>query len=99
MGGGTGGGVSEAASSDGGCSCAGASAADAYESVYNERPQWLADAHANLDAAVALAYGWETDISDDNALNRLLTQNTTRSTFTIKEHSTTHPIARYRHNH
>ena len=25
--------------------------------LYNTRPQWLADAHANLDAAVAEAYG------------------------------------------
>jgi len=26
--------------------------------VYNARPQWLADAHRDLDAAVAAAYGW-----------------------------------------
>ena len=26
--------------------------------LYNERPQWLAHAHAKLDAAVASAYGW-----------------------------------------
>ena len=26
--------------------------------LYNTRPQWLADAHAALDAAVAAAYGW-----------------------------------------
>ena len=26
--------------------------------LYNARPQWLADAHAALDAAVAAAYGW-----------------------------------------
>ena len=25
------------------------------------RPQWLADAHAALDAAVATAYGWSAD--------------------------------------
>ena len=30
--------------------------------LYNARPQWLADAHATLDAAVAAAYGWEADI-------------------------------------
>ena len=33
--------------------------------LYNARPQWLADAHAALDAAVAAAYGWSADISDD----------------------------------
>jgi type II restriction/modification system DNA methylase subunit YeeA len=27
--------------------------------LYNALPQWLADAHAALDAAVAAAYGWE----------------------------------------
>ena len=26
--------------------------------LYNARPQWLADAQAALDAAVAAAYGW-----------------------------------------
>ena len=37
----------------------------------NQRPQWLANAHANLDAAVAAAYGWPTDISDEDALRQL----------------------------
>ena len=40
--------------------------------LYNARPQWLADAHANLDAAVAAAYGWPADISEDDALRELL---------------------------
>ena len=35
--------------------------------LYNARPQWLADAHAALDAAVAAAYGWEADISEEDA--------------------------------
>ncbi len=43
--------------------------------LYNARPQWLADAHARLDAAVAAAYGWKEDISDDDALRELLSQN------------------------
>ena len=43
--------------------------------LYNTRPQWLADAHASLDAAVAAAYGWNADISDDDALRELLTLN------------------------
>ncbi len=30
-------------------------------SLYNSRPQWLADAHEALDAAVAAAYGWPAD--------------------------------------
>jgi len=43
--------------------------------LYNTRPQWLADAHAALDAAVAGAYGWNTGIAEDDALRKLLTMN------------------------
>ena len=43
--------------------------------LYNTRPQWLADAHAALDAAVATAYGWSADISDDEVLRELLALN------------------------
>lgn len=46
--------------------------------LYNERPQWLADAHSDLDAAVAAAYGWAVDISEDDALARLLELNLKR---------------------
>ena len=47
--------------------------------LYNARPRWLADAHAALDAAVAAAYGWPEDISDDDALRELLALNITRT--------------------
>ena len=43
--------------------------------LYNARPQWLADVHAALDAAVAAAYGWRADISDEEALRNLLVLN------------------------
>ena len=43
--------------------------------LYNSRPQWLADAHAALDAAVAAAYGWDAGISDEDALRELLALN------------------------
>ena len=43
--------------------------------LYNARPQWLADAHAALDAAVAGAYGWPADISGDDAIRELLELN------------------------
>ena len=43
--------------------------------LYNARPQWLADAHDALDAAVAAAYGWSADITDDDALRELLKLN------------------------
>ena len=47
-------------------------------SLYNARPQWLADAHAALDAAVAVAYGWDAAISDEEALSELLAFNSGR---------------------
>jgi len=43
--------------------------------LYNARPDWLANAHAALDAAVAAAYGWDADISEDDALSELLALN------------------------
>ncbi len=43
--------------------------------LYNARPQWLADAHATLDAAVAAAYGWPDNIPEDEALDALLALN------------------------
>ena len=43
--------------------------------LYNARPQWLVDAHAALDAAVADAYGWPADITDARALSELLALN------------------------
>lgn len=48
--------------------------------LYNERPTWLANAHRDLDAAVAAAYGWPGDITDDDALARLFGLNQQRST-------------------
>ncbi|MEY8689621.1 MAG: class I SAM-dependent DNA methyltransferase [Leptothrix sp. (in: b-proteobacteria)] len=49
--------------------------------LYNERPAWLVKAHADLDAAVAAAYGW-TDgatLTDDEILRRLLALNRERA--------------------
>ena len=43
--------------------------------LYNARPQWLADAHAALNAAVAAAYGWDADISEEDTLAALLALN------------------------
>jgi hypothetical protein len=46
--------------------------------LYNERPTWLANAHAALDAAVFAAYGWPSAISDQEILARLLALNLER---------------------
>jgi SAM-dependent methyltransferase len=47
--------------------------------LYNARPQWLADAHDALDAAVAAAYGWDAGIGEEQALARLLDLNRARA--------------------
>lgn len=52
--------------------------------LYNARPQWLANAHAALDEAVADAYGWGADwragrLVDDEILARLFALNQARS--------------------
>ncbi len=47
--------------------------------LYNQKPQWLIKAHENLDKAVATAYGWQTDLKDDEILEKLLALNLERS--------------------
>ena len=47
--------------------------------LYNEAPDWLAEAHRALDEAVAAAYGWATTISAEDALRNLLALNLSRS--------------------
>jgi type II restriction/modification system DNA methylase subunit YeeA len=47
--------------------------------LYNERPQWLANAHEALDRAVAAVYGWPEDISTEDALEKLLELNLARA--------------------
>ena len=46
--------------------------------LYNQRPQWLENAHSNLDAAVAAAYGWSPHLHDQPLLQRLLALNLER---------------------
>jgi type II restriction/modification system DNA methylase subunit YeeA len=47
--------------------------------LYNERSAWLDNAHRDLDAAVADAYGWKPDMSDDEMLIKLLALNLERA--------------------
>jgi hypothetical protein len=47
--------------------------------LYNRRPDWLAEAHRRLDAAVFDAYGWPPGLSDDEILARLLALNLERA--------------------
>jgi hypothetical protein len=47
--------------------------------LYNERPAWLDHAHQKLDTAVAAAYGWPADLTDEQILERLLALNLQRA--------------------
>ena len=47
--------------------------------LYNERPAWLDHAHKELDEAVAAAYGWPADLSDEEILKRLFDLNQERA--------------------
>jgi type II restriction/modification system DNA methylase subunit YeeA len=48
--------------------------------LYNKRPTWLDLAHKDLDAAVFAAYGWDTDMSDEEILTKLLELNLAAAT-------------------
>ena len=47
--------------------------------LYNQHPAWLVNAHRALDEAVAAAYGWPVDLSDEDVLRRLLALNLERA--------------------
>lgn len=47
--------------------------------LYNERPDWLATLHDELDQAVAHAYGWSWPLTEEEILERLLAMNLARS--------------------
>jgi len=48
--------------------------------LYNEKPNWLKNAHQKIDEAVANAYGWKTDLNDEEILSHLLALNIARNT-------------------
>jgi hypothetical protein len=48
--------------------------------LYNERPTWLRDLHAALDAAVLTAYGLPADATAQQILAHLLALNLVRTT-------------------
>ena len=47
--------------------------------LYNARPEWLANAHRTLDEAVFAAYGWPSNLADQEILARLLALNHERA--------------------
>ncbi|MGA2222067.1 MAG: DNA methyltransferase [Verrucomicrobiia bacterium] len=59
--------------------------------LYNERPTWLDLAHKKLDQAVAAAYGFPADLTDDQILERLLKLNLDRAAEEAKTAQTKKP--------
>jgi hypothetical protein len=59
--------------------------------LYNERPAWLDLAHQKLDAAVAAAYGWPADLSEEQILEKLLALNLERAAAEAKAAKTSNP--------
>jgi type II restriction/modification system DNA methylase subunit YeeA len=47
--------------------------------LYNARPTWLENVHKRLDDAVFTAYGWPSDLTDEEVLQNLLALNLERS--------------------
>jgi len=47
--------------------------------LYNARPTWFDLAHKRLDEAVFAAYGWKSDLSDEEILEKLLALNLERA--------------------
>jgi hypothetical protein len=47
--------------------------------LYNARPPWLDLAHKRLDKAVFAAYGWKSDMTDEEISEKLLALNTGRA--------------------
>jgi hypothetical protein len=58
--------------------------------LYNQMEPWLVNAHRDLDQAVAAAYEWPVDISDDDAIAALLDLNQRRAA-AEKEHRRAQP--------
>ncbi|ESX50219.1 class I SAM-dependent DNA methyltransferase [Mesorhizobium sp. C416B] len=56
--------------------------------LYNERPAWLQHAHKALDDAVAAAYGWPANLSDDDVLARLFALNQERASAQVDKAQT-----------
>jgi len=50
----------------------------ALTNLYNARPTWLGLARKKLDEAVFAAYGWPSDLEDEEILGRLLALNLER---------------------
>ncbi len=71
--------------------CAGKLKKRTLTNLYNERPTWLDLAHKKLDAAVAAAYDWPADVTDEQILERLLKLNLERAAAEAKLAQTKKP--------
>lgn len=53
--------------------------------LYNQRPEWLSNAHRTLDEAVFAAYGWPSSLPKEEILARLLALNHERAAAESKD--------------
>jgi hypothetical protein len=60
--------------------------------LYNQRPTWLSNAHAELDAAVLAAYGWLAGLADRDILERLLALNLERAASPVRSPRANVPV-------
>jgi hypothetical protein len=60
--------------------------------LYNQRPEWLANAHRSLDEAVFAAYGWPLGLPKQEILARLLALNHERAA--TQDSGSHHPAAK-----
>lgn len=82
--------------------CANKLAKRTLTNLYNERPAWLMNAHAKLDNAVAAAYGFDPDLTDEQILENLLALNIERAndeTKSAAKHRTAKKISRVKSEH
>ena len=60
--------------------------------LYNKHPDWLAVAHKKLDAAVAAAYGFPADFTEEQILEKLLALNLARAEEEVTAAKSKQPI-------
>lgn len=58
--------------------------------LYNQKPTWLTLVHKKLDEAVFAAYGWPSDLTDEQILEKLLALNLERAKEEAAEAPQTH---------
>ena len=62
--------------------------------LYNARPRWLLDAHDQLDASVAAAYGWPNDVTETPIRGRLSSMRKDRNSTALAHQDRPRPMTK-----